>query len=76
MQRRWPTIIMLRLIGVLAAAQLAKISTFAPVLRTRFGLSLSQAGLLISLLEVGGGLLGFVAGLALVRIKNRRSLLV
>ena len=53
MQRRWPAILFLWLIGVLAAAQLAKFSTIAPLLRDRFGLSLPETGLLISLLEVG-----------------------
>ncbi|WP_298091366.1 MFS transporter [uncultured Sphingomonas sp.] len=74
MQRRWLAIIALWLLGVLAAAQLAKFSTIAPVLRARFALSLPATGLLISLLEVGGGVLGFVAGLALGRIGYRRSL--
>lgn len=75
MQKRWPTILFLWLIGVLAAAQLAKFSTIAPLLRDRFGLSLPETGLLISLLEVGGGLFGFAAGLALGWITCRRSLL-
>ena len=75
MQGRWPTIIFLWLVGVLAAAQLAKFSTVAPLLQDRFNLSLPATGLLISLLEVGGGLLGFVAGLALGWISCRRSLL-
>jgi len=75
MQGRWPTIIFLWLVGVLAAAQLAKFSTIAPLLQDRFDLSLPATGLLISLLEVGGGLLGFVAGLALGWISCRRSLL-
>lgn len=75
MKGPWPTIIFLWLIGVLAAAQLAKFSTIAPLLRDRFDLSLPAIGLLISLLEVGGGLLGFVAGLALGWINYRRSLL-
>lgn len=66
---------MLWLVGVLAAAQLAKLSTIAPVLQARFDLSLSEIGLLISLLEVGGGLFGFVAGLALAWINCRRSML-
>ncbi|MET0270437.1 MAG: MFS transporter [Sphingomonas sp.] len=75
MRRPWPTIVFLWLVGVLAAAQLAKISTIAPLLRARFDLSLPETGLLISLLEVGGGVFGFVAGLALGRIGCRRSLL-
>lgn len=75
MTRPWPTIIALWLLGVLAAAQLAKISTIAPLLQSRFDLSLPQIGLLISLLEVGGALLGFAAGLSLGRIGLRRCLL-
>jgi MFS family permease len=75
MVRRWSTIILLWLLGVLAAAQLAKMAAIAPLLRERFGLSLPETGLLISLLEVGGGLFGFAAGLALGRIGCRRSLL-
>ena len=64
MVRRWFPILALWLIGVLAAAQLAKIASIAPLLRERFELSLPQTGWLISLLEVGGGLFGFVAGTA------------
>lgn len=75
MVRRWSTIVLLWLLGVLAAAQLAKMATIAPLLRDRFALSLPETGLLISLLEVGGGLFGFAAGLALGRIGCRRSLL-
>lgn len=68
MQRRLPAIIFLCLTGVLATAQLAKFSTIAPLLRDRFDLSLPEAGLLISLLEVGGDLFGFVAGMALLML--------
>ena len=75
MFKRWSIIIALWLLGVLAAAQLAKISTIAPLLREGFGLSLPATGLLISLLEIGGATLGFVAGLALSRIGCRRSLM-
>lgn len=75
MTRPWPSIVALWLLGVLAAAQLAKISTIAPLLQARFALSLPQVGLLISLLEVGGALLGFAAGLSLGAIGLRRCLL-
>jgi MFS family permease len=75
MPRRWTSILFLWLLGVLAAAQLAKISVIAPVLRSRFGLTLTETGWLISLLEVGGGLFGFVAGLGLGRVGCRRALL-
>lgn len=75
MQKPWRTILFLWLLGVLAAAQLAKFSTIAPLLRTRFALTLPETGLLISLLEVGGATLGFVAGLTLGWISFRRSLI-
>lgn len=75
MRRQWLSILFLWLIGVLAAAQLAKFSTIAPLLRDLFGLSLPEIGLLISLLEVGGGVFGFAAGLALGWITCRRALI-
>lgn len=62
------------LVGVLAAAQLAKMAVLAPTLRQNFDLSLAQAGLLISLLEVGGALFGFPAGLLIGRIGAHRFL--
>ncbi|MGY4395443.1 CP family cyanate transporter-like MFS transporter [Sphingomonas sp. UYAg733] len=67
-------IVALWLMGVLAAAQLAKFSTLAPVLRQAFGLTLPEASLLISLLEIGGALFGFVTGLALGWVGGRRFL--
>jgi MFS family permease len=73
--KTWRKIILLWLTGVLAAAQLAKLSALAPLLRTLFGMSLPKAGLLVSLLEAGGATFGFVIGLALSRIGSRRSLL-
>ena len=74
MLRTWLNIVALWLIGVLAAAQLPKIAVLAPVLRKTFHLSLAQAGLLTSLLEIGGATLGIVAGLALGRFGGRRFL--
>jgi CP family cyanate transporter-like MFS transporter len=74
MSRAWSQIVTLWLIGVLAAAQLAKFAVLAPVVRGVFGLSLFQVGLLISLLEVGGALFGFSAGLAVGRVGDRRLL--
>ncbi len=74
MIRTWLNIIALWLIGVLAAAQLPKIAVLAPVLRETFHLSLAQAGLLVSLLEIGGAVFGIAAGLALGRFGGRRFL--
>lgn len=76
MKRRWVQIFTLWLVGVLAAAQLAKFSSLAPMLRVTFGLSLAEVGLLISLLEVGGGALGFAAGLAIGHGGTRRFLAI
>jgi len=73
--RRWSTIVVLWLLGVCAAAQLAKFSTIAPLLQEQFGLSLAATRMLISLLEIGGAVFGFVAGLALGQVGCRRSLL-
>lgn len=75
MNRSWKHIVWLWLIGVLAAAQLAKFAVMAPILRERFGLTLAQAGFLISLLEIGGALFGFEAGLLIGRLGARRLLI-
>lgn len=74
MSTRWCQIGLLWLIGILAAAQLAKIAVLAPQLSRTFNLSLPQVGLLISLLEVGGALGGLGAGLLIGRIGARRFL--
>lgn len=67
-------ILILWLIGVLAAAQLAKMAVLATTLAETFRLSIATTGLLISLLEVGGALFGLAAGVALGRIGARRAL--
>lgn len=69
------TILQLWLCGVLAAAQLGKFSALAPVLQGRFGLDLPAIGLLVSLLEVGGAIVGFAAGMVLPAIGAQRALL-
>ena len=75
MHRSWFPILTLWLLGILAAAQFAKMSVIAPILRTGFGLSLPQLGWLISLMEVGGAVFGLVSGLALARFGMRSFLL-
>ena len=69
------TILILWLIGVLAAAQLAKMAVLAATLADSFGLSIATTGLLISLLEIGGAVFGLAAGVALGRVGARRSLI-
>lgn len=68
MKSVWPSIIRLWLVGVLAAAQLAKFASLAPLVQRQFYLGLPAAGLLVSLLEAGGAVFGFASGLALSRI--------
>jgi MFS transporter, CP family, cyanate transporter len=72
----WTTIICLYLAGVLAAAQLGKMSALAPIISKELDLSLTVTGLLISLLEIGGALLGFVAAAAVDRIGQSKVLMV
>lgn len=71
MSRYQRTAVALWICGVLAAAQLAKLSVLTPLLRARYGLTLPQTASLVSLLEVGGAALGFVAGLFVGRMGAR-----
>lgn len=72
--RHWPLVILLWLMGLLAAAQLGKMSALLTVLRVEYGLSLVEAGWVVSLLEAGGAGLGLVAGLLTGRIGSRSGL--
>ena len=70
----WPLVALLYLTGLLAAAQLGKLSALAPLIAAELRLSLPTVALAISLLEVGGASLGAVAGLLAHRLGLRRSL--
>ncbi|UUX48932.1 MFS transporter [Nisaea acidiphila] len=72
--RYWPHILLLWLMGLLAAAQLGKMSALLPLLREDLGISLVAAGWLASLLEAGGAGLGLAAGLLIGRLGNRSGL--
>ena len=74
MNGRWPTIILLWFIGVLAAAQLGKMAALMPAIRADLGLSLSSAGLMVSLIEAGGASLGAIAGILAARFSGRAVL--
>jgi len=76
MSRPWNSIIILWFLGILAAAQFAKMSIIAPLWRAEWGLSLPQLGWLVSLLEVGGALLGLVASFGLAWAGPRRFLVI
>jgi MFS family permease len=75
MTRQWPRVLILWLLGILAAAQFARLSVLAPQIQRTLGLTLGQVGWLISLMEVGGATLGFAAGLLLSTLSLRRALL-
>lgn len=64
------------LAGVCAALHVAKLSPALPVLRESFGVTLLQAGFLLSLVQLAGMLLGLGVGLAADGIGLKRSMLV
>ena len=70
----WPLVALLYLTGLLAAAQLGKLSALAPLIAAELQLGLPTVALAVSLLEVGGASLGAVAGLLAHRVGLRRSL--
>lgn len=70
--RSWVVI----LAGVGAALHLAKLIPALPVLQQALGLSLVQAGFLLSTVQVAGMCLGLVIGLVAQRLGLRRSLLL
>jgi MFS family permease len=70
----WPLVGLLYLSGLLAAAQLGKLSALAPLIASSLGLSLTTVALAISLIEIGGSTLGAAAGLLAHRVGLRRTL--
>lgn len=74
MNKRWPTIFLLWVAGVLAAAQLGKMAALIPAMRADLGLTLTGAGLMISLIEAGGASLGSIAGIIAARFSGRAVL--
>ncbi len=70
----WPLVGLLYLCGLLAAAQLGKLSALAPLVAVALGLGLPLVALAISLIEVGGATLGAVAGLLANRLGLVRCL--
>lgn len=74
MTGRWPTILLLWFCGVLAAAQLGKMAALMPTIRADLGLTLTGAGLMISLIEAGGASLGAIAGILAARFSGRAVL--
>jgi len=71
----WLPIIGCYLAGVLAAAQLGKMSALAPLIAADLQLSLTTVAVAISLIEVGGATLGVIAGALASRLGLAGSLL-
>jgi len=61
--------------GVVAALHVGKLPPALPVLERVLGISLVQAGFLLSLVQVAGMSLGLLTGLAVQRIGFKRSML-
>ena len=70
----WSLVGLLYLTGLLAAAQLGKMSALAPLVASALSLSLTTVAIAISLIELGGATLGAVAGLFAHRLGLRRTL--
>ena len=70
----WPRIWALYATGLLAAAQLGKLSALAPLIAADLQLGLTTVAAAISLLEMGGATLGAVAGLMAQRFGLQRAL--
>lgn len=64
------------LAGVAAALHVGKMSPAIPALRDALGVTLVQAGFLLSLVQLAGMLLGLLAGLAADGLGLRRTMLV
>jgi len=64
------------LAGVAAALHIAKLPPAIPVLQRELGITLVQAGFLLSLVQLAGMGLGIVAGLVADGFGLRRSMLV
>ena len=71
----WLPIVVIYIAGVLASAQLGKMSALLPLMRHDLSLDLTTAALLVSLIEIGGATLGLFAGLAVRRAGPRKALL-
>ncbi|MFC5769772.1 MFS transporter [Thauera sinica] len=71
--RLQPAVIVI-LSGVVAAMHIGKIPPAIPVLREALGLSLVEAGFLLSMVQMAGMLIGVLAGLAADSIGVRRSI--
>jgi cyanate permease len=75
MQTSWRQIWLTWLIGVLAAAEFGKLAPLIPILQDVYGLSLSAAAALSSLVELGGATMGLLGAVVVAHAGMRRTLL-
>ena len=73
MTTSWSRIALLYAIGVIASGQLGLLPPLVPLLQAELGLSLSGAGMAVSIVTLAAALLGLVAGLACERIGHARA---
>jgi MFS family permease len=73
---RWPAILVIYAIGLLASAQLGKFAALVPVIQPDLGLGLTAAAGLVSLIETGGAAIGLFAGAVVGRHGTRAVLAV
>jgi MFS transporter, CP family, cyanate transporter len=73
--RRFNPAVVVVLGGVAAALHVGKLPTALPVLRDALGVTLVQAGFLLSLVQLAGMLLGLAVGLAADGLGLRRTML-
>lgn len=71
---RWPAILVIYAIGLLASAQLGKFAALVPVIQPDLGLDLTAAAVLVSLIETGGAAIGLFAGAIVGRYGTRAML--
>lgn len=71
---RWPAILVIYAIGLLASAQLGKFAALVPVIQPDLGIGLTAAAALVSLIETGGAAIGLVAGTLVGRHGTRAVL--
>ncbi|HET8728103.1 MAG TPA: MFS transporter [Alphaproteobacteria bacterium] len=74
-RKTWLTIFVIYATGVLASAQVGKLSALMPLMQRDLALDLTAAALLVSLIEAGGASLGLVAGTAVRRFGFKRALM-
>ena len=72
--RRADPALLVILAGVVAALHIGKLPPAIPVLRDALGLTLVQAGFLLSLVQVAGMSLGVVFGVVADTLRSRRSM--